>query len=118
MPSSIEMSAPRQAEMSLSDRIHAENVQQYHAHMAEYNSSCCRKTANNLGLAALVVGCLDATVAAPILSTKASGLVTGLVGGVGTLACCLLGGLAIQMAERPDEPIHPDHRETTVYAGG
>lgn len=118
MPSSIEMSAPAQATMSHSDRVHAANVRQYESDMVEYNASCFRKTAHNIGTAACVVGGLDAVVGLPVMLTKASGLVAALAGSVGTVACCVLGGLAIQMADQPDYPTHPDHRETTVYSGG
>lgn len=115
MPSSIEMSAPRQAAMSDNDRIHAENLRQYETQMVEYNSSCFRKTAYNLGAAGLAVGGLDMCVGLPVLLTKASGLVAGLVGSVGSLACCLFGVLAIQMAEQPDKPTHPDLWEPPVH---
>lgn len=114
MPLAIEMSAPPQAAMSNNDRIHAENIRQYEAQMVEYNASCFRKTAHGLGLAACVVGGVDMVIGLPVLMTKASGLVTGLVGGVGSLVCCLLAPLALQMADEPHEPTHPDHEGTHV----
>ncbi|WP_288108886.1 hypothetical protein [Limnobacter sp.] len=112
MPSSIEMSAPAQAAMSHSDQIHAENVRQYETQMVEFNSSCFRKTAHNIGTAACVVGGLDAVVGLPVMLNKATCLVSGLAGAVGAFVCCMAGYLGREIANHPEYPNHPDHQTT------